>query len=107
MPSSDRFRLSMVFYPTDPEIARDDVVPNLHNIVLRIHSTTTPQNQSALTNALSLLWKSQIVCHPERSEAESKDLGTELTASDNEMRRSLDSLRSLGMTTFLLFLTDS
>ena len=31
-------------------------------------------------------------CHPEGGEAESRDLGTEWTAKDNEMRRSFDSL---------------
>ena len=31
-------------------------------------------------------------CHPEGGEAESRDLGTELTMQMNEMRRSFDSL---------------
>ena len=41
---------------------------------------------------------SKLCCHPERSEAKSRDLGTELTANENEVRRSFDSLRSLRMT---------
>ena len=38
-------------------------------------------------------------CHPERSGAEPKDPDTKITTHVNETRRSLDSLRSLGMTT--------
>ena len=37
-------------------------------------------------------------CHPEWSEAESKDLRTNLTANAIQMRRFFDSLRSLRMT---------
>ena len=46
---------------------------------------------------------SKLCCHPERSEAKSRDLGTELTANENEARRSFDSLRSLRMTRILFF----
>ena len=45
----------------------------------------------------------EVVIPSERSE--SRDLGTDLTANGKEMRRFLDSLRSLEMTALLVLLT--
>ena len=50
---------------------------------------------------------SEKCCHPERSKAKPRDLGTGLTANENEMRRSFDSLRSLRMTHILRFSHDN
>ena len=84
----------MVFYPTDPEKARDDVVLNLHNIVLQL----PPENPRPQRRPGTIVFSTGAEapnCFP-RGEA-----GTQIGSSEpiwvtDEERRDLESFDTVG-----------